>query len=85
MTLREFVQSRAYLFWSVKDLSLLSDEAIVEQLLNYGDFDDVQTLCSLMGVQKVARIFTQQSQRRRTNYSPALKQFFRLYFQQYAS
>lgn len=84
MTLMDFVRSRSYLFWSNPDLRNLSDETIVEQALNYGDFDDVKELLKLMGTQKVAAIFGKLANRKRTNFAPAIKHYFTLYFQRYA-
>ena len=45
MTLEKFVKTRQFLFWSVdpEKLHLLNPEAVVETILNYGDWDDVQT------------------------------------------
>lgn len=84
MTLMDFVRSRSYLFWSTGNLSKLSDDAIVEQVLNYGDFEDAKQLMALMGIKKVAAVFVQLANRKRTNFAPAIKHYFTLYFQKYA-
>jgi len=84
MTLENFIKKRRNLVWYVKDLEHLSKEAIVEAVLNYGDFDDVKKLFSILGIKNVARIFRKQTKRRRINYRPEIKNYFRLYFKKYA-
>ena len=70
--------------WYVKDIGRLSEEAIVEGVLNYGDFDDVKKLISILGIRKMARIFRGQLRRKRVNYDPKIKHYFTLYFNQRA-
>jgi hypothetical protein len=84
MTLQEFARKRKELFWSVKDPGKLSTEAIVEGILNYGNWDDVQTLFKILGIKKVSRIFRKQTSGWRTNYRPKIKNYFKLYFDKYA-
>lgn len=84
MTLHDLIKKKPYLVWHTKDFNNLSNEAIVEAVLNYGDFDDVRTLCHLLGTKKVAMIFKKQTKHRRHNYSPPIKHFFQLYFNAYA-
>jgi len=62
----------------------LSPRSIVEGVLNYGDWEDVQKLLKLLGRKKVARIFFQGSQKKRSNYNPKIKHFFKLYLKKYA-
>lgn len=84
MTIGEFVRKRKYLFWSTKNYDGLSNEVIVENVLNYGDMKDFKELISLLGIQKVAKIFNEQIKRPRINYRPEVKNYFQLYFQKYA-
>lgn len=49
MTLKQFIKNKSYLNWHVKDLDRLSNEAIVEAVLNYGDFDDVKKVIKILG------------------------------------
>ena len=84
MTLRNFIKKRRDLVWYVEDLEHLSKEAIVEAVLNYGDFDDVQKLFSILGIKQAARIFREQTRRKRVNYDPKITHYFNLYFQKYA-
>ena len=85
MTLKTFIKKRAYLVWHVKDLADLSHEAIVEAILNYGDFDDFNQLMKLLGKRNVATIFKKQLKNKRGNYSPKIKNYFQLYFKKHAA
>ncbi|MFH1582920.1 MAG: hypothetical protein ABIB72_01210 [Candidatus Falkowbacteria bacterium] len=75
----KLVKDRRYLFWDINNFDALSDEAIVERILNYGDWRDTQKLLKLMGAKNVALIFKKQTRKRITNYAPAIKNFFSLY------
>lgn len=87
MTIHDFIKERKHLIWWVKDYDKLSAEAIVETTLNYGDWDDVQTLIKILGIKKAAKIFREKSQPSkmgRQNYRPEVKNYFTLYFGRYA-
>lgn len=79
-----FIKKRPYLIWYVKNYDKLADESIVEHTLNYGDWEDVQKLLSILGVKKVAEIFRKQISGWRTNYDKKIKNYFSLYFNKYA-
>ena len=72
------------MFWYVKDPTKVSDEALVEAVLNLGDWDDVQKLEKLMGIKKMAEIFEKDTNRPRVNYDKKIINYFRLYFARYA-
>ncbi len=84
MTIQKFIKKRPYLTWYIKNPEELSDESIVEHVLNHGDFDDVKKLIKIMKIDKVARIFRRQIKRRRNNYHPKIQNYFKLYFDKYA-
>ena len=79
-----FIKKRPHLIWWVKNYQRLSDEAIVEATLNYGDWDDVLLLLKILGTQKTALIFKKQIKQKRNNYRDKTKNYFTLYFKQYA-
>lgn len=83
--LKEFIKVRPHLIWYVKNRENLSVESIVEHTLNYGDWDDVQKLISILGIDETATIFREQTNRPRVNYHPKTKHYFNLYFNKYAS
>ncbi|RLC36283.1 hypothetical protein DRH27_05450 [Candidatus Falkowbacteria bacterium] len=86
MDIHKFIKKRKYLIWYVKDYDSLSPEAIVEATLNYGDWDDVQTLIKIMGIKEMAKIFRKQTnfKSKRCNYADKTKRYFELYFKKYA-
>ncbi len=82
--LKKFIQERAALFWSTKDLSQISEALVLEQVLNYGDFEDVKLLLKILGMSQAAAIFSEQIKGKRDNYRPEIKNYFKLYFKEYA-
>ncbi len=85
--LLNFIRDRKPLFWDVGfgDLKSLSEEAVLERVLNYGSFDDCKELLGILGLEEAARIFQKESQMSRSNYLPAIKNYFTLYFEKYVS
>lgn len=84
-TLYNFIKERGHLIWYVKDYRGLNEEAIVEATLNYGNWNDVQKLIQIMGIERVAEIFRKQVNRPRKNYRPEVSNYFSLYFNKYAT
>jgi len=84
MNVGDFVKKRKYLFWSTRNYDGLSNGAVVESVLNYGDMNDVRELIALLGMQEVAKIFRENTNRTRVNYRPEIMNYFQLYFQKYA-
>jgi len=84
MTISNFIKKRPYLVWGTRNYDNLSEEAIVENVLNYGDIDDVKEMFSILGVKKSAIIFKKQISQKRNNYRPKIKNYFNLYFKKYA-
>lgn len=83
--LKKFIQERPYLIWYVGRLDKLSEGAIVEAVLNYGNFDDARVLMKILGMPKTARLFYARANSKRSNIRPEIKNFFNLYFKKYAS
>jgi len=80
----KFIQKRPYLFWFIKEPEQLSQEAVVEAVLNLGSWLDVQELFELFGIQQTAEIFRRKSREKRNNYRPEIKNYFEHYFNKYA-
>lgn len=73
--------------WYIKNPEKLPAESIVEAVLNYGDWDDVQTLIKILGIKRAAKIFREKSQPPeigRQNYDFKIKHYFQLYFNKHA-
>lgn len=83
MTIHNFIKKRPYLIWYIRDFDSLSEEAIVEAVLNFGDLNDIREMISILGIKKVAKIFRKQIKRKRTNYHPKIMNYFKLYFNKY--
>ena len=84
MTIQSFIKKRPHLVWSTKNFDNISEAAVVEAVLNYGDFDDVRKLFKILGLKKTATIFRKQAKQKRSNYRPEIKNYFQLYFNKYA-
>ena len=85
-TINDFIKEHKYLIWWTKNWDGLSAESIVEATLNYGDWDDVQEVISILGMKKTAEIFVKTStpdKFGRTNYAKDIKHYFDLYFKKY--
>ena len=88
MTIQEFIKKRPHLVWYVskENLGGLNEESIVEHVLNYGDWDDVEEMIKILGIQKTAQIFREKSSGDkfgRQNYRSEIKHYFQLYFQKH--
>ena len=83
--IKSLIEENSSLFWWIKkeEKQNVSPNIVVETLLNYGDWEDVMKLFSVMGVEKVAEIFHRQICRPRNNYSERTKHYFNLYFQKH--
>ncbi len=84
MTLASFIKKKPYLAWYVSHPERLSASAVVEAILNNGDWTDVQRLFKILGLKETARIFRGQIRASRQNYHPKITNYFTLYFNRYA-
>ncbi len=84
MELKEIIQKKPYLFWFVKEPENLSTEAVVEAILNFGDWEDVQNLLKILGTKETAEIFQNKLKKSRNNFRPEIENYFKMYFQKYA-
>lgn len=85
--LQDFIAARPHLIWYSKDYARMSEEPIVQAALNYGDWDDVQELIRIMGINRVAEVYRRDSTaslQRRGNYRKQVLNFFDLYFKRHA-
>lgn len=82
--LRDFIAARPHLIWYSKNYDRLEEGSIVEHVLNYGTWDDVQELIRIVGIERTANIFRTDAFRQRTNYRKQVRNYFKLYFDKYA-
>lgn len=81
-----FLQKNSQLFWWMKpeDVLNLGTDSVVETILNYGDEDDVKKMFDIYGLENVSQSFFKNIDRKRENYLPLTKHFFKLYFNRHA-
>ena len=87
--LKALIRKNAHLFWYTKDSEKenLPLPVVLEFFINYADKEDIKELFKIVGINKAAEVFFEQvkkSDRAANNYEPASRNFFSLYFQQYA-
>ncbi len=82
MTKNSLIKKHAQLFWYFDKTKLLemSDEVLVEFILNYGNWDAFCDLLKTLGMLKVAKIFKSQKAKKRTNLLPEIVLYFDLFF-----
>ena len=88
--IKAFIREHSVLFWYTPEdkKEEISEELLVEMILNYGDLEAIQKLIELMGIKQVADIFftsVKLSERRKGNYFDTTLNFFTFFFQRYAS
>ena len=85
--IKAFIKEHSALFWSIPENARenISQNLLVETILQYGDIPDIQRLFELVGVENVAEIFYKQIKQRRCNYQPSTINYFKLFFNQNVS
>lgn len=86
MEREELVEKYQDLFWYMNKTKLhkLNDEVIVEFILNYGSWEAFIDLKSVMGMEKLAKIFIQLNHTKKSNLQPKIRHYFNLLFRKHA-
>ena len=84
MKVNDIIKNKPYLAWDVKDLSILSEESVLERVLNYGNWDDVQGYIKIKGILDTKRIFNELLNKKRVNLFPEIRHYFTIYFNKHA-
>jgi hypothetical protein len=79
MIVNAIIKNKPYLAWYVKDPEKLSEESVLEHVLNYGNWDDVQLFIKIKGLIQTAALFNKTLEAR-TNYTPPIQHYFSRYF-----
>ena len=87
--IKAFIRRHSALFWYTPEdkKEEISEEFLVETILNYGDLNSVRGLISLMGIGKISKIFfdsIRKSERRKGNYHELTLNYFTLLFKPHA-
>jgi hypothetical protein len=85
----QYIAKHKSLFWYTPEdkKSKISDNLLVETILNYGDMEAITQLFQLMGIKNVAKVFfynINMSDRRKNNYYELTLNYFTLLFNRYA-
>ena len=82
----DFIHDHRALFWyTPEDAKLdISDELLVETVLNYGTLDDFRELMRVLTPQRLALVFFSATGRKADNYYPEIMNFFSLVLKKYA-
>ena len=86
---KEFINQQKSLFWYIPEDKKqdISNEFLVETILNYGDIYAVKQLIKILGINEVAKLFyslVNNSNRKRGNLHELTINFFTLFFNKYA-
>ena len=84
---KKFINDHQYLFWysPAPKSETVTDELLVETILNYGTLEQVHDLFEVVGLQKTASIFWGMTGRKELNYFPEIHHYFDIYFKKYVS
>ena len=87
---KKYIDAHQHLFWysPAPKSETVSDELLVEMVLNYGSMGDLKDLFAMMGIKNVANIFFNsigKSERRKGNYHELTLNYFTLLFNRYVS
>ena len=82
----EFIDNHRALFWYTPEerKHAISDELLVETILNEGTLDDFRELKDILSPRRVAQIFFAATPRQIGNYYPEIRHFFSLVLKEYA-
>jgi len=85
--LKDFINEHPAFFWySPGDKGeTVSDELLVESVLNYGTMEEIRNFFNIMGLQNAATVFKNMKGRKKLNIYPEIRNYFKLYFNRYAS
>ena len=84
--IKAFIRRHSALFWYIPEdkKEEISEELLVETILNYGTLEDSLRLISLLGESKVQRILSSAKGRKKGNYFPEIHNFFSLLLARHA-
>ncbi len=82
----DFIDAHKALFWYTPDADKhgVSDELLVETILNDGTLDDFRELKRILTPRRLAHVFFSAVGRKAGNYYPEIRNFFSLVLKQYA-
>jgi hypothetical protein len=84
--IKQFIREHSNLFWYIPGdkKEEISNELLLETILNYGTLDDFRELVKIFGIQQLSNIFFGATGRKKQNYYPEIYHYFSLIFNKYA-
>jgi hypothetical protein len=84
--IKQFIREHSNLFWYTPEdeKEEISNELLVETILNYGNLDDIRKLINIIGMEQLSTLFFSMQDRKKLNYYPEIHHFFSLLFKRYA-
>jgi hypothetical protein len=84
--IKAFIREHSNLFWYTPEdkKEEISNEFLVETILNYGDMNDVRKLIKIIGIGRLSEIFSGLQGRKILNYYPEIYNFFSILIKRYA-
>lgn len=76
---------KPHLFWSTRNQKHLSFETLTEGVLNYGNWQDFLSLKKKFGLKRLKKVFRYLTSQKRVNLRPETVNYFKNYFEKYAS
>lgn len=67
----------------IKNPEKLSEESVLFHILNYGNWQDVRDFIKIKGLKETASLFYKTLNKKRNNYLPQIKNYFKKYFQKH--
>jgi hypothetical protein len=79
--IKKFIEEHQHLFWytPAKEKENISDELLLEHILNYADLMTIKRLFALMGIEKVKAIFQNFKGSKKGNIYPEIYHLFSEY------
>lgn len=83
--IKQFIRKNSHLFWYIPEHKKedISQELLVETILNYGDMDAIRQLIRLMGIKNLSKLFAGIQGRKKLNYYPEIYHFLSLLIKKY--
>ena len=84
--LKRFIKKHKHLFWYTPEKNKLeiSDELLLENVLNYTELSTIQEYLNIVGINKAKTIFKKFKGRKKGNLYPEIYNFFSAYFDRFA-
>ncbi|MFH1296210.1 MAG: hypothetical protein ABIJ04_02915 [Bacteroidota bacterium] len=84
--IKAFIRQHSALFWYTPEdkKEEISEEFLVETILNYASLDEILKLINLMGIERVSKVFFGAEGRKKLNYFPEIHHYFSLFFSRHA-